>query len=170
MKLLSVDNQFITKEMKRMLPRHNCDIDSISPECHAQAGATEVRHRGFNAAVRSIVDDSKRDDTHWQDAGGLYEQYKNMTFSSATPQMTAYEAMEGEKPDATHWQLPLSDCWYFIYPGRRTGNRTLHKRREHGIFVGYNEASLSYNVWNTRRRITYARWFKDVVFTKPSSS
>ena len=63
-KLLSVDNQFITKEMKRMLPRHNCDIDSISPECHAQAGAAEVRHRGFNAAVRSILGDAKRDDSH----------------------------------------------------------------------------------------------------------
>ena len=84
--------------------------------------------------------------------------------------MAAYEAMEGENPDATHWQLPLSDCWYFIYPGRRTGNRTLHKRREHGIFVGYNEDSPSCNVRNPRRRITYARWFRDVVFTKPSSS
>ena len=159
------DVQFITHAMRSMCARHGCKVIAAPPRTHAPNGVIENKHKQWARGVRAILNDQNRGTEDWADASECYEQIKNCLYTSAAPNSSPYEGVFLKKPNFEHFQIPLCDCWYFVYPEERNG--PFPDRREKGMYVGMDLETDSYRIFNRDRGIYYSRRYEDVVFQRP---
>ena len=161
------DVHFMTEAIYGMCARHNCRPQAAPPRTHAPNRCLEIRHKNWARGVRALLKDQDRDIEDWADASDCYEQIKNCLYTSAAPEQPPYEGVFQKKPDFRHFQVPLSDCWYFVYPEEQNGPSP--DRREKTMYVGIDMETDSYRLYNRDRRIYYSRRYGDVVFERPDN-
>ena len=168
------DGQFETDELYRLAAGEYggapFDVSFSPPECQSLNGAAENDVKHWTQGVRSILDEAQTDansvvsDKFWNCASEVFTDIENMTFCANAPEMTPWERVMGQQPDAAVWQRPLARVWFYIYPTLRSGPWV--DRRAEGVFCGYSAVIRGYRILNlaTKRYIT--RRVEDCVFDR----
>ena len=173
MRHIMADGEFSTESLQALAGTDPpFDYSFSNPHCQSQNGMAEADVKRWEKGCRCILDNAMRDPKSkvtyklFPYAYMCLEQVENSTFNEAAPEQTPFEAVTGDQPDMSVWQVPLSRVWFYIYPGLRE-NVPFAARRAEGIFCGLDEDIRGYHIYNIATNRLITRRYEDCVFREP---
>uniref|UniRef100_A0A251SKN6 Putative zinc finger, CCHC-type n=1 Tax=Helianthus annuus TaxID=4232 RepID=A0A251SKN6_HELAN len=130
--------------------------NSYSPQ---QNGVAERKNRTLMELSRSMMNAKELPTCYWAEAVACATYILNRTVTKTRPNITPYEAWNGNKPNVEH--LKVFGCLAYVHIPKQRRDK-LDKKTEKTVFVGYSENSKGYKLYNPQsNKIIISR---DVVF------
>ncbi|KAJ0566228.1 putative RNA-directed DNA polymerase [Helianthus annuus] len=130
--------------------------NSYSPQ---QNGVAERKNRTLMELSRSMMNAKELPNCYWAEAVACATYILNRTVTKTRPNITPYEAWNGNKPNVEH--LKVFGCLAYVHIPKQRRDK-LDKKTEKTVFVGYSENSKGYKLYNPQsNKIIISR---DVVF------
>ena len=165
LKILRTDNggEYTSREfcsfLKKEGIRHELTI-SKHPE---QNGVAERLNRTLVESVRSMLADAQLPHKFWAEALSTAVFLRNLSFTSAVPEITPLQAWSGKKPSVNN--LKVFGCAAYSHIPKDERGKLSSKARK-CIFLGYGDVTKGYRLYDPiKARIIHSR---DVVFDEIS--
>ena len=139
-------------------------VQTTAPYAHSQNGKAEHYVRTLKDGGQTLIADSGLPASFWGDAVLTVQYIRNRVPTSALPDnKTPYKVFFGKKPDLSH--LCVWGCQCFVALPKELRAKGGPRRFE-GIFVGYEEGRVGWQVRDLQGRTHFSR---DVIFNELST-
>ena len=115
---------------------------------------------------RHAIHDQQRPLSTWPAAARMSADIKNVLMTKSVPDVPPAVAFFDKEVDVSHMRVPLCDAFPYIEKENRTGpgGSDLDPRRARMIYVGNDEDSRAYRLYDPKTKKVYSRRYADVLF------
>ncbi len=147
-KVLRTDNggEYKSGKFKAFLKKEGIRHEFTVPKTPEQNGLAERMNRTLVEMVRSTLYNMRKD--FWAEALSTAAYIRNRSPTSAIPDMTPYEALNGKKPDVSHLKPFACPCYAHIPKDER---KKLYSKARKCLFLGYGDCVKGYRVFDEQQ-------------------
>ena len=168
LKILHSDcgGEYVSDETVAFLKSRNISPEYSPPHCQSLNGVAEVFWREIMKMTRYAIHDQQRPLSMWPAGAKLSETIRNSLITKAVPDVPPLVAFLDKEIDVSHLRVPLCDAFPYIEKHNRAGDggTDLDRRRATMIYVGNDDDSRSYRLWDPKTERVYSRRYADVLF------
>lgn len=154
-KILRTDNggEYTSGEFEKYLKKEGIRHELTIPKNPEQNGVAERMNRTLVEMTRSMLHDMPK--KFWAEALSTAVYLRNRSPTTSVPDMTPYEALQGEKPDVSHLKQFGCICYAHIPKDER---KKLDSKATKCIFLGYGDRVKGYRLYDeTRGKVIHSR-------------
>ena len=170
LKILHSDcgGEYVSDETVAFLKSRNISPEYSPPHCQSLNGVAEVFWREIMKMTRYAIHDQQRPLSMWPAGAKLSETIRNSLITKAVPDVPPLVAFLDKEIDVSHLRVPLCDAFPYIEKHNRAGDggTDLDRRRATMIYVGNDDDSRSYRLWDPKTERVYSRRYADVLFAE----
>ena len=158
--------EYVSDEVKSYIAARKILPEYSPPHCQSVNGTAEVFWREIMKMTRLALHDQQRPLTLWPAGATMATEIRNSLLTKSVPDVPPAVAFFDKEIDVSHFRVPLCDAFPYIEKHNRTenGGTDLAQRRARMIYVGNDEESRAYRLWDPETDRVYSRRYADVLF------
>ena len=158
--------EFTMDELVAWCNANGIELQLTAPYSPSQNGVAERMNRTMVDLAQAMLADSNLPKFLWEPAVAHAAYLRNLSYTSAKPTVTPYQAWTGKRPNVSHLREFGAPVWVLLQ-GQAVQKKMLPKSQRRA-YVGYDDGSKSIKYYNAAtKNILLSRNFRTLTESSP---